>query len=154
MISKEKIEELAERHLNGTRLFLTSVKVSPDNHITVRIDGDEGVSISDCVELSRAIESSLDRSREDFSLDVSSHGATNPLVMPRQFRRHIGRELEVKLNNGGRAEGTLASCSDEGIGLEYSVRENKPVGKGKVTVTRRNDLRFSDIREARIKLKY
>ena len=154
LLTKEKIEQIANDHLQGTGMFLTSVKVSADNHITVRIDGDDGVSIGACVDLSRAIESSLDRDREDFSLDVSSHGATSPLVMPRQFRRHIGRELELKLEDGSRAEGKLASCSDDGIGIEYSVREAKPVGKGKVTVVKRNDYRFSDIREARIKLKY
>ena len=154
MISKQHIENLASRQLEGTKLFVTSVSVSSENHINVFIDGDEGVKISDCVELSRALEASLDREKEDFSLDVSSHGATTPLVTPRQYRRHIGRDFEVKLNGGEKVEGRLESSSDEGISLVFSVRENKPIGKGKITVEKRRDLKFPEIKEARIKLKY
>lgn len=154
MISKEHILALAAEHLKDSDLYVTNVKVSPDNHINVFIDGDKGVNINDCVGLSRAIEGSLDRNREDFSLDVSSHGATAPLVLPRQFRRHTGRTLEVRLLDGSRAEGELVEANDEQITVQYSVRENKPLGKGKVTVEKRQDIRYGDIKEARIKLKY
>ena len=154
MITKEHIETLASRHLQGTRLFVTAVKVSPDNHIGVFIDGDEGVTIKDCVDLSRAIEGSLNREKEDFSLDVSSHGATSPLLLPRQYRRHIGRDLELKLSSGEKAEGTLSASDEMGFELSYEVRENKPVGKGKVTVEKKRSFRYDEVKEARIKLKY
>ena len=80
LISREDIETLAKEHLQETNLFVTSVKISSDNHINVFIDGDEGVTIKDCVSLSRAIETKLDRDKENYSLDVSSHGATSPLL--------------------------------------------------------------------------
>jgi len=145
---------LAEQHLKDSGIFVTGVRIGADNHIGVFIDGDNGVTIKDCVDLSRAIEGSLDRSHEDFSLDVSSHGATSPLVLPRQYRRHIGREFEIKLNSGEKAGGKLLECTDSGIRLEYSVREDKPVGKGKITVIKEQAIPYSEIKESRIKLKY
>lgn len=113
MITKEKILDLANAHLNGSNIYVTGLKIGSDNHINLYIDGDEGVTIKDCVDLSRAIEGKLDREKEDFALDVSSHGATAPLVMPRQYKRHIGRSFEIKLQDGTKVEGDLVSCNDD-----------------------------------------
>lgn len=155
MIQKEHILELANKHLgNNAAVFVTEVRIGTGNHIQVFIDGDQGITIDDCVGLSRAIEAALDRNREDFSLDVSSHGATSPLLQPRQYNKHIGRTLEIKLNDGGRAEGELLLCNNNGVVLQYCVRENKPVGKGKITVVKQLEVQFTTIKEARIKLKY
>lgn len=154
LITKEYILELAGQHLKDGEVYITGLKIGSDNHISISIDGDQGVTIDDCVALSRAIEGKLDREKEDFALDVSSHGATNPLVMPRQYKKHIGRTFEVKLIDGGRAEGSLVSFDDSEIKLQYSVRENKPIGKGKITVIKEQVIPFQQIKESRIKLKY
>lgn len=154
MITKELILSLANAHLKDSAVFVTGIKIGADNSINIFIDGDEGVTINDCVMLSRAIESQLDREKQDFSLDVSSHGAVTPLVLPRQYPKHIGRNFEVKLLNGEKAEGTMVSCNNEGFVLEYSVRENKPVGKGKITVVKQQTLTYNQIKESKIKLKY
>jgi ribosome maturation factor RimP len=154
LITKEQIQQIAEEHLKGSDLFVTSIRVGAGNTISVFIDGDSGVSIDDCVGLSRSIEKTLDRDKEDFSLDVSSHGASAPLLYPRQYRRHIGRSLEVKLGDGNKAEGELVSCDNEGIVLQYQVRENKPIGKGKVTVTKQQQIKYNQIKESKIKLKF
>jgi ribosome maturation factor RimP len=154
LITKEYILELAESHLNGGHVYVTGIKIGSDNRINVFIDGDEGVTIKDCVALSRAIEGRLDRGKEDFALDVSSHGATTPLVMPRQYKKHLGREFQILLLTGEKAEGTMVSYNNEGITLEYSTRENKPVGKGKITVVRQRSIRYDEMKESKIKLKY
>lgn len=154
LISKEHILSLAQAHLKDGPVFVTGIKIGSDNHINLFIDGDAGITINDCVTLSRAIEGSLDRDKEDFSLDVSSHGAATPLVMPRQYPKHMGRNFEIKLTDGTKAEGELIACNNEEITLQYSLRENKPVGKGKVTVVRQQIIPFSQIKESKIKLKY
>ncbi|MBX3163202.1 MAG: ribosome assembly cofactor RimP [Bacteroidetes bacterium] len=153
-MTKEHILNLADAHLAGSSVYITNIKIGGDNHININIDGDKGVNIDDCVALSRAIEGALDRDEEDYSLDVSSHGATTPLVLPRQYKRHIGRTLEVKFPDGNNAEGELIKLNDNGFTLQYSVRENKPIGKGKVTVVKEQTILFAEIKEARIKLKY
>jgi ribosome maturation factor RimP len=154
LITKEHILQLANQHLNGTNIYVTGIKIGSDNHINVFLDGDEGVTIKDCVAVSRAIEGNLDRDKEDYALDVSSHGATTPLVMPRQYKKHIGRTFEVKLEDGSKLEGDLISCDDVEIKLEYSTRENKPIGKGKITVVKQHIIKHSEIKESKVKLKY
>jgi ribosome maturation factor RimP len=154
LITKEKIEGLAKAHLGNGPIYLTGVRVSSDNSINVYIDGDNGVTIADCVALSRAIEGVLDGGRDEFALDVSSHGATTPLAMPRQYKKNIGRELEVKLNDLSKIEGELFQADEEGFSLRYQVRENKPVGKGKITVEKTQDIKYTEVKEAKIKLKY
>ena len=72
MILKEQIIEIINEKINGTHLFLVDIKVLPGNRIEVYVDGDNGLGISDCVDLSRHIEKSLDREVEDFSLDRKS----------------------------------------------------------------------------------
>ncbi len=154
LITKEHILQLANEHLGSGPVFVTGIRISSDNQINLFIDGDNGVSISDCVNLSRAIEGNLNREKDDFALDVSSHGATTPLTLPRQYPKHIGRSFEIRLVDGTKAEGDLVECSPEGIVLESSSRENKPLGKGKVTVTRQQAIKYDQIKESKIKLKF
>jgi ribosome maturation factor RimP len=154
LISKDHILSIANEHLKGTDIFVTGIKIGSDNQINLFIDGDTGVTIKNCVELSRAIEGNLDRNKQDYALDVSSHGATTPLAFPRQYKKHIGRNFEIQLQDKTKIEGTLVECNDQEIKLEYSVRENKPIGKGKITVVKQEIIKHSDIKESKIKLKY
>lgn len=146
--------DICSRHLQDTKLYVTGIKISSDNKINVFIDGDEGVTIKDCVTLSRAIEGELNRDREDFSLDVSSHGAATPLAFPRQYKRHVGRDLEVLKTDNTKLEGKLLQSDEEGIEIEVSSRENKTLGKGKTTVVRTYHVPYSEMKETKIKLKY
>lgn len=154
MIEKSDIEKLINTHLEGSSNFLTQVKVSPQNHVEVLIDGDNGVTINDCVQLSRFIESSLNEKNLDFSLDVSSHGATNPLISKRQYPKHIGRDFKIKLEDNSVHEGTLVELNEDTLTLSYKLRENKPVGKGKITVEKTDVIPFHLIKESKIKLKF
>ncbi len=154
MIAKEQILQLAEAHLNGTDKFVTKINVSPGNTIEVFIDGDTAVNIKDCVALSRFIEGSLDREKEDFAIEVSSHGAASPLVNQRQYKKHIGKTFEIKLNDDTKHEGELVEYNENELVIKYSARENKPIGKGKVTVEKKETIPFKTIKESKIKLKF
>ena len=155
MIHKERIIELINEKINGTHLFLIDVKVLPGNKIEVYVDGDNGLGINDCVYLSRHIEKSLDREVEDFSLEVSSPGATQPLKLSRQYIKHVGRDFELKLNDGTTVNGTLTEIGTNGeLTLETTTREPKPIGKGKTNVTRTHNIQLQNIKESKIKLKF
>lgn len=154
MIAKEQILELAEAHFLGTDKFVTKINVSTGNIIEVLIDGDTAVTIKDCVGLSRAIEGSLDREKEDFALQVSSHGAASPLVNHRQYKKHIGKTFEIKLNDDSNHEGELVELNENELILKYNTRENKAIGKGKVTVEKKETIPFTTIKESKIKLKF
>ena len=113
MIDKFRILDIVKDALDGTEKYLINMRITPDNRIFVDIDGDNGITIDDCIELSRTIENSLDREEEDFELNVSSAGADAPLKMPRQYRRHIGRVLNVEALDGTQVEGILADANEE-----------------------------------------
>ncbi len=154
MVTKEKIEAIIRGHLLDGPVYLTGIKISSDQDIHVYIDGDEGVTIKDCVMLSRAIEAELEEQRAIYSLDVSSHGATTPLALPRQYKKHIGRTLEIRLNDSTKAEGELLQADEKGFTIRFEVRENKPVGKGKITVEKKQDFLYTEVKEVKVKLKY
>ncbi|MBK9285426.1 MAG: ribosome assembly cofactor RimP [Sphingobacteriaceae bacterium] len=153
MITTDKIEAITTEYLKDKVIYVTGIRISDNNNITVFLDGDEGVKIADCVALSRYIESELGDD-ENYSIDVSSHGASAPLIFPRQYKRHVGREFDIKLNDGSKISAELVNCNEEGLHLKYSVRENKPIGKGKITVEKEIQLKFEQIKESKIKLKF
>lgn len=134
-------------------LFLIDLTVSPDARIKVVLDGDKDVSLKDCIAVSRSLERKLDAENLDFALEVTSPGAASPLTDPRQYRKHIGRKLQVRTQTE-QYEGVLTRASDTEITLEWKAREPKPIGKGKVTVQKQLDIQLSDIVESKVKLTF
>jgi ribosome maturation factor RimP len=134
-------------------LFLIDFEITSNNQILVVIDGDNGVSVNDCIEVSRKIEHNLDRDEEDFSLEVTSAGVSTPLRLPRQFKKNIGRKLSVKTEKET-IEGKLEEAGKESILLKWKAREPKPVGKGKVTVKKEATLHYNDIVEAKVMITF
>ncbi len=126
MIEKIKILELVNNVLEGSDKFLVNLKITPDNRIYVDIDGDNGVTIDDCIELSRAIEGQLDRDEEDFALDVSSAGADAPLKLTRQLVKNIGREVDVVMFDGEKLTGELTAADEASITLQIAGTKKRP----------------------------
>ncbi|MBT8244964.1 MAG: ribosome assembly cofactor RimP [Winogradskyella sp.] len=152
---KNKVEELLQNALEERQdLFLISFTFGLDNAIKIVIDGDKGVLVEDCMFISRAIEHNLDREEEDFSLEVLSAGAASPLTMPRQYKKNVGRNLEIKTKDDQNIEGQLVKADEESIHLTWKTREPKPVGKGKVTVTKEATIALENIKEAKVKIKF
>lgn len=150
---KEKVENLLAKALEeNQKLFLIDLQIDSNNSIKVIIDGDEGVTVSDCVFVSRAIEHNIDREAIDFALEVASAGAASPLVMPRQYIKNIGKTLVVKTKEGQDIEGELTEVTQSGIQLVWKAREPKPVGKGKMTVDKSANVDFENIKESRVKI--
>jgi len=151
---RQEVESLLNDALNeDENLFLIDFSISTDNKINVVLDGDRGVTVQDCMKISRAIEHNLDRDEQDFSLEVASAGAASPMVLPRQYKKNIGRKVEVKTDEET-FEGNLTGASDSTIVLEWKAREPKPIGKGKHTVQKKKEIDFSEIKEAKVILKF
>lgn len=126
MIDKIKVLEIIQGALEDSDKFLVNMKITPDNRIFVDIDGDNGINIDDCIALSRAIEGKLNRDEEDFELNVASAGADSPLKLPRQYRRHIGRELSVETMEGEKTQGELIEADDEKIIVKTRGNRRQP----------------------------
>ena len=125
MISDLHIRNLVEKALESTHSFLVGVHVTPMNKIIVLLDREGGVSIKQCVEVSRFIEKNLDREAEDFELEVSSAGLDQPFKVLRQYQKNIGRFVEVLTKEGIKKEGKLVSVGEQDLVIE------EVTGKGK-----------------------
>ncbi|RED44371.1 ribosome maturation factor RimP [Winogradskyella eximia] len=152
---KKTVEDLLQTALDERQdLFLIDFSLSGDNAVKIVIDGDNGVLVEDCMFISRAIEHNIDREEHDFSLEVLSSGAATPLILPRQYNKHVGRNLEVKTLDGQNFEGELTEVNNDGVVLSWKAREPKPIGKGKVTVAKSETVAFDNIKEAKVKIKF
>ncbi len=154
-MNEEVVKSLLDRALEeNPSLFLIDFKVLPDNKICVEVDGDNGVSLEECIRISRKIEHNLDRDIEDFSLEVTSPDISKPIKNIRQYKKNLKRTLSVSLSNNKIVEGKLLDFSDTYIELEWKSREPKIVGKGKRTVINNRKIPYEDILETKVKLKF
>ncbi|MCD0478487.1 ribosome assembly cofactor RimP [Chryseobacterium sp. LC2016-29] len=152
---RKNIETLLNDFLQTREdLFLIDLKFSAGDDITIILDGDNGVTVQDCLDASRAIEFNMDREEHDFSLQVMSAGLSEPLSTPRQFQKNIGREIEVLLTDSSEIEGELAKVDEEKITLILRYRKPKEVGKGKVDVEEEKEIPYSEIKKALVVLKF
>lgn len=151
MTFEDKINDLIEAALRDrTDLFLIECTISSDHHIRILLDGDQGVNLKTCIEISRSIEHNLDRETEDFSLEVASAGVGNPLQNRRQYTKNIGRKLRVERDSEPTLEGVLTAATETDFTLEWKQREPKPVGKGKHTVIKKEILSYQEIKSAKV----
>ena len=132
-------------------LYLIELSISVNNKIQVVVDGDNGVSLSETMRISRVINDNFDREVEDFSLEVTTPDIAHPLKVKRQYIKNLNRILKVKTEEE-ELEGTLVTVDEDKIILQWKARELKPVGKGKVTVDKTATLEYTEIKEAKVKI--
>ena len=125
MITESAIKQLVEEKIEGTDMFLVSVKVLPSNRIKVFVDAVNGLDVKACVQISRHIEGSLDREKEDFELEVSSPGLSEPFQHPLQYQKNVGRGIKVLTNDGSRAKGKLVKFESNTITIEPETKKKK-----------------------------
>ena len=113
MIEKKTVCQIVDEWLGGKDYFLVDVTISPDDKIVVEIDHKDGVWIEDCVELSRYIESKLNREEEDYELEVGSAGIGQPFKVLQQYLCHIGSEVEVLTCDGRKLHGVLKDADEQ-----------------------------------------
>lgn len=147
--SIQAIEELVSDQISGMPgIFLVEVRIKPTNNIKVFLDADEGLSIEKCVAINRAVYRQMEEKGwypdGNFSLEVSSPGLDEPLKLNRQYRKNIGRKLEVVMEDGTKLEGKLLEVSEEGILVEQTT------GKNKKAVTTTKELAFAGIKQAKV----
>ena len=107
MIDCQKIKALAEQQLVGTDVFVVSCKVSPSNEVELLLDSDTSVQLETCAAVNRAVNEAMADDEEDFSLTVASAGIGEELKCERQFRKLVGRPVEVLLLNGTKIRALL-----------------------------------------------
>lgn len=127
MVERGKIEEFVNEVVNDD-IFIVDVKISTSNKINVLIDSPNGATIEDCIAVSRNIENNLDRDTEDFELEVSTPGLSESFKVPQQYKKNIGKQIEVQLKDGHKLKGELKNYNGNIIQL-VEEKMIKPEGK-------------------------
>lgn len=148
MTFKEKVNLLlTEALLEKPSLFLIDLAITDAFKVIITLDDDNGVVLQDCIDISRAIDASLDREEQDYSMEVASAGVSSPLKKIRQYKKNIGRTLIVKTNTEN-IEAELVEANDDFVILSWKSREPKKIGKGKETVVKTLQVPYEEIKEA------
>jgi ribosome maturation factor RimP len=149
MISADQIKQWAEEVLEGTDRFVVEVLIRNNDVIFIFLDADSTLTIDHCVEVSRHIESKLDRDEQDFELRVSSAGLDHPMKLLRQIRKNIGRSFDLELIDGEKVKATLLEVQDQNLILEtFTTKKHSKIKQTETgsTIT----LPFEQIQEAMI----
>jgi ribosome maturation factor RimP len=125
MITNEHIKELVSHYIGGTDIFLVEILVKPGNVITVHVDRPEGISIDQCVKISRYLNENLDREVEDYSLEVSSPGLGGAFRVKQQYEKNLGRDIEVLYTDGIKVTGKLQEVKEDGVVLNVKGEDEK-----------------------------
>lgn len=148
MTFKEKVNTLiVEALVDKPSIFLIDLTITDAFKVIIALDGDNGVMLQDCIDVSRAVENNLDREEQDFSLEVASVGVGSPLKMVRQYKKNIGRTLIVS-TKAEKIEAELVDANEDFIILSWEAREPKKIGKGKETVQKQQQIPYTEIKEA------
>lgn len=144
MDQAEEIRNLAAACLEDENKFIVDISVSSrkgPKKVLIIIDGDNGVTIDDCAEVSRRVSKALDEAalfQDQYLLEVSSPGLDHPLILKRQFRKNIGRKLKI-VKADQTVEGLLETVTEDVV----TIRRRKE--KGEETT---ESIPFSEIRKA------
>ena len=130
--------------------YIVDLVVAPNHHIGVFIDGDEGVSLDTCTQISRILESILDAEPTlggIYELEVSSPGVSRPLKFLRQYLKHVGRTLKIKLVSYEQIEAVLTSIGTDSIQVEIKPQDKKSLPEAR-------EIPFEEIKEAYVTVQF
>ena len=148
-IIEEKVNALLANHPSH---FLVEIRIKPTNNVKVFVDADEGVILSDLIEYNRKLYRQLEESSlfpdGDFSLEVSSPGLDEPLKLLRQYKKNIGRFVDITLKDSTKKEGKLVEATEDGIVIETET------GKRKKKETKQESILFDQIKNTKIQVKF
>lgn len=152
MIDREKIELIIRDQIAESQVFIVNITVKPGNVIRVYLDEPDGISLDTCISFSKLIESSLDRETEDFELQVSSPGLTEPLKVPEQYKKNTGQSVKVLCLDGSKYTGIIKSADSTGIDLEAEIKVKTPDSKKKVTEIQAVRIEYKEIKTTKVNL--
>jgi ribosome maturation factor RimP len=145
-IEKRVTELVEEKIADRPDLFLVDVQMHVSGILSILVDGDNGVAISDCVAISRHVGFHLEEENvieQAYRLEVSSPGIDTPLKSFRQFQKNINRSLKIKIKGGTTKEGKLIHVEESSITIQENVKE-----KGKKAAIIETVMPFEEISEA------
>jgi len=154
MLNFSEIEKIVADYCKQKDIYVTSFKLTSSNKLSVFIDSFKGLTISDCSELSRYIESKVDREIEDYELEVSSAGLTEPFTVKEQYIKNKGEKIETTLNTGAKIVGILTDVKEDEIVVETEKKINVEGKKKKQLLKEISILKYKEIKTSKLNLEF
>jgi len=156
---KQKLTALFEARFAPEGYFVVEIKTPPPNKIQLFVDGDNGITVDKCAEISRYVESFLDSEGwvgERYVLEVSSPGMDKPLKLLRQYKKNLGRKVEVVLTDGAMKRGMLKAADEEKIILESEAGKKKRPGRHRTAGTANDllEIPFGNIKRTKLSFSF
>lgn len=143
MIDKVELTRLVKEQLEGG-MFLVEITVNERNVIDIFVDSFDGLTIDQCIKISRHVEHNFDREEEDFELHVSSPGLTEGFKVKEQYIKYTNRNIEVVIEDK-KLEGILIEVGDTDFTMETSSREKVEGHKKKQLIVKKHILKYDEI---------
>ena len=154
MILKDTVLQIVDDFIFESDYYLVDINISNDNRISVEIDAFEGVSLDYCIQLSKHIESKIDRETEDYELEVSSAGLTEPFKVLKQYEKNIGNEVEVLSKNGIKLSGELVAATAENFTISIEKKVQPEGSKRKILVNEDVSFNYNDIKHTKYIIRF
>jgi len=154
MITKEKIQEIIEPIIKDKEAFVVDIKVNTSNKINIEIDSLKGFTINDCVEVSRLVESKLDRDEEDFELEVASAGLSEPFKVIQQYQKNLGNDIETITKDGKKIKGVLTEVNDDGFVIDEAKKVKVEGKKKKQDIIEKHQFAFDQVKSTKVVIKF
>ncbi|HEY8780979.1 MAG TPA: ribosome assembly cofactor RimP [Mucilaginibacter sp.] len=152
---EKRVRELVEEKVTAMGrpdLFIVDVKMHANGKLIILVDGDKGVGIDDCAEISRYVGFRLEEENvieTAYNLEVSSPGIDRPLTSIRQYLKNIERNLSIKMADGVKREGKLTGVTEDAIIIEEKIKE-----KGKKAEIIESTIPISKITETKVLISF
>jgi ribosome maturation factor RimP len=146
MIDKNKILKVIETADLEKEFVVVDIDVKPVNKFTVYLESLAGITIGDCIMVSRLVEQNFNRDEEDYELNVSSAGIDRPLIAPLQYIKNIGRDVEVKLSDGDSFIGKLTEYNERTLKVICQVKEKDEKSKKTKKFEKEFEIELSNIK--------
>lgn len=154
MISKDIVNQLIEDYLTGSDFYLVDLVLTPDQRISIEIDAWKGVSIEDCVQLNRYLVERLSPAIEDYEVEVSSAGITEPFKVLRQYQKNIGKEVEVLTREGKKLTGILTEATPEVFTLKAEKKVKEEGSRRKTIVEELLTFNYTAIKTTKMIIRF
>ncbi|HEY0978263.1 MAG TPA: hypothetical protein VGE21_12400 [Flavobacteriales bacterium] len=153
MITTAQLTEALERQLARTPHFLVFAEVRPSGKAIVEVDNDRSITLDDLTAINQGLREVFGEQLDDLELEVSSPGMGRPFRVLRQYEKHLGRDVEVKLNNGKSLLGRLAALNEGGITLQLEI-PSKVKGRAAKLSDEMTPILFNEIKSTQATIKF
>ncbi len=148
---EQKFRDILSKVLeNYESIFLIDITFGANNDVKVFLDGDNGLTLKDCVSINSDIKKNLNQDEINYSVEIGSCGIDYPLKLMRQFKKNISRKIEITDFDDQKYSGVLSKVSNLSFEIKWKERQPKKIGKGKVTVDLSKNFNYGEYKKAHV----